>query len=101
MKYAADVIDKYGIIERSDYSELLDGRIVWVKNEKNWITYSKSEDETSFFDIKIMPDKIIVSVPIKNSVYQYVTTFKAYYEASEYIEQKLYDYMNRHCVTSV
>jgi|LauGreDrversion4_2_1035121.scaffolds.fasta_scaffold765988_2 hypothetical protein len=72
-----------------------------IKNEKNWITYSKSEDETSFFDIKIMPDKIIVSVPIKNSVYQYVTTFKAYYEASEYIEQKLYDYMNRHCVTSV
>ena len=72
-----------------------------MKNEKNWITYSKTADETSFFDIKIMPDKIIVSVPIKNSIYQYLTTFKSYYEASEYIEQKLYDYISKPYVASV
>ena len=64
-----------------------------IKNEKNLITYSKQSDESTYFDIKIMPDNIIVSVPIKNSIYQYVTTFKSYYEASEYIEQKLYNYI--------
>lgn len=63
-----------------------------VKNELNWICYTKFSDETSFFDMKILQDKIIVSVPIKNSAYQYVTNFKGYYEASEYIQQKLIDY---------
>lgn len=64
-----------------------------VKNEINWINYTKFGDESTYFDIKIPNDKIIVSVPIKNSVYQFVTTFKSYYEASEFIEQKLYDYI--------
>lgn len=63
-----------------------------VKNEMTWINYSKYGDETSFFDIKISPEKIIVSVPLKNSIFQYVTTFKSYYDASEYIEQKIMDY---------
>jgi hypothetical protein len=63
-----------------------------IKNEPNFISYTKSGDETSYFDIKILPDKIIVSVPMKNSSYQYSTSFKNYYEASEYIEQKLIYY---------
>lgn len=65
-----------------------------IKNEMNWLYYSKFGDETSYFDIKILPDKIITSVPIKNSFFQYSTTFKSYYEASEYMEQKLYDYIS-------
>lgn len=65
-----------------------------IKNELNWICYSKFSDETSYFDIKILQDKIVVCVPIKNSSYQYVTNFKGYYEASEYIEQRLNDYIN-------
>jgi hypothetical protein len=32
-----------------------------IKNEPNWISYSKLSDETSFFDIKILQDKIVVS----------------------------------------
>jgi hypothetical protein len=65
-----------------------------VNNEMNSISYSKSGDETSFFDIKILNDKISVSIPIKNSIYQFVTTFNNYYEASEYVEQRLLDYIN-------
>ncbi len=64
-----------------------------VKNEMTWINYSVNGDETSFFDIKITADKIIVSVPVKNSIFQYVTTFKSYYDASEYIEQRFLDYI--------
>ncbi len=64
-----------------------------VKNELNWLSYTNISDETSFFDIKIFTDKIIVSVPIKNSIYQYVTSFKGYFEASEYVEQKFYEYI--------
>lgn len=65
-----------------------------LKNEMNWICYTKFSDETSCFDIKISTDKIVVSVPMKNSIYQFVTSFKGYYEASEYIEQRFYDYIN-------
>ena len=65
------------------------------KNDFDWISYTKFGDETSYFDIKITVDKIIVSVPLKNSNYQYVTTFKSYYDASEYIEQKFTEYNNR------
>lgn len=64
-----------------------------IKNELNWICYNKVGDETSYFDIKILPDKIVVSIPIKNSPYQYITSFKSYYEASEYIEQRFLDYI--------
>lgn len=64
-----------------------------IKNELNWICYSKFSDETSYFDIKILPDKIVVSVPMKNSSYQYVTSFKGYFEASEYVEQRFFDYI--------
>lgn len=63
------------------------------KNELNWINYTKFGDETSCFDIKISNDKISVSVPLKNSIYQFITTFKGYYEASEFIEDKFFDYI--------
>lgn len=64
-----------------------------VKNELNWIHYTKFGDETSYFDIKILIDKILVSIPVKNSPFQYNTSFKNYYDASEYIEQRLLDYV--------
>ena len=65
-----------------------------IKNQQNWICYTKFGDETTMFDIKILPDKICTSIPIKNSPYQYNTNFNSYFNASEYIEQRLYDYIN-------
>lgn len=65
------------------------------KNELNWINYTKTGDETSYFNIKIEPEKIIVSVPLKNSIYQFETSFNSYYEASEYIEQRFFDYIKK------
>ena len=64
-----------------------------VKNEMNWIYYTKFGDESSFFDIKITPEKIIVSVPVKNSPYQFTTSFNNYFDASEYVEQRFLDYI--------
>ena len=63
-----------------------------TKNEKNWISYTKFGDETSYIDIKFLGDTILVSIPIKNSPYQYSTTFNNYSDASEYIEKRFYDY---------
>lgn len=66
-----------------------------TKNEVNWICYSKFGHETEFFDIKIEQKSIRVSVPIKNSSYQYVTTFNSYFEASEYIEARFNDFIEK------
>ena len=63
-----------------------------IHNEMNHISYCKFGHETTTFDIKICPDKIIVSVPIKHSIYQYVTSFKNSYEANEYLEQRFIDF---------
>ena len=66
-----------------------------TKNEMNWICYTKVGNETEFFDIRIDNCKIYVSVPIKNSVFQYTTTFRDYFTASDYVEQRFKDLQPR------
>jgi hypothetical protein len=65
-----------------------------IKNEMNWISYTKFGNETDLFDIKIDQKSIHVSIPIKNSPYQYITSFKGYFQASEYIEARFNDFIN-------
>jgi hypothetical protein len=64
-----------------------------IHNEMNRISYSKFGYETTSFDIKIVLNKIVVSIPIKNSNFQYVTSFKNFYDASEYLEQRFRDFI--------
>jgi len=65
-----------------------------VRNEFEWITYTKTGHETDVFDLMVEKDKIVVSVPVKNSAYQYRTTFKTYWEAVEYVEKRFNDFVN-------
>lgn len=58
------------------------------KNEMDWIIYSKFGHELDYFEIKLDQSNIYVSVPIKNSPFQFKTTFKDYFLATEYIEDK-------------
>lgn len=60
-----------------------------VKNEPNHIIYDKNECETEYFEINIETNKIYVSFPLNNSVYQYKTSFDSYFKAVEYIENKV------------
>ena len=52
------------------------------------IIYSKPENETEFFKISLDNNKIYVSVPLKNSNFQYKTKFDNYYSAIKYTESK-------------
>jgi len=65
-----------------------------TKNEMELIEYTKFGYELDFFQIKINKQNIHVSVPIKNSPYQYKTTFDSYFEASEYVEKKFNEFCN-------
>jgi len=64
-----------------------------IKNDMNWISYTKQGDETSFFEIKVGPSRIYVSIPVKNSTIQYKTSFDNYFNASEYVEQRFKDFI--------
>ena len=66
-----------------------------VKNEMNWICYTKFGQETDTFDIRIDPKMVHVSIPIKNSRFQYNTSFKDYFQASEYMEARLLDFIDK------
>lgn len=63
-----------------------------VKNDFEWIVYSKLGHETEFFEIRLDKNCILVSIPIKNSAYQYRTSFKDYFQASEYLEMRFKDF---------
>jgi len=65
------------------------------KNEINYISYAKQGLETDFFDIVIEQKSIRVSVPIKNSSFQYITKFDDYFSASEYVEARFFDYIKK------
>jgi hypothetical protein len=65
-----------------------------VKNEMNHISYSKLGQETDIFSIKIEKKYINVSIPIKNSNYQFTTTFTDYFQASEYLENRFLDFIH-------
>jgi hypothetical protein len=58
-----------------------------TKNEMDFINYTKAGDETAYFEIQLNKKEVFVCVPLKNSSYQYFTSFKSYFEASEYIEK--------------
>jgi len=57
------------------------------------MVFSKEGNELDRFEIKISATSIQVTVPLKNSRYQYVTYFKGYYEASEYVESRLLEFI--------
>jgi hypothetical protein len=65
-----------------------------TKNEMDLIEYTKLGDETNFFQIKVNQRNIHVSVPIKNSPYQYKTSFDSYFDASDYVEKRFNDFCN-------
>ena len=66
---------------------------VTIKNEIDWICFSKPGFETEYFEIKIDASKIYVSIPMRNSIFQYKTYFKDYFTASEYIEERFKDFI--------
>jgi hypothetical protein len=64
-----------------------------TKNEMELIEYTKFGHETDYFQIIVNKNNIHVSVPIKNSSYQFKTTFDNYFDASEYIEKRFKDFV--------
>lgn len=67
----------------------------YVKEEDDCsLSYTKKGQETDVFEIKMGSDKIYVSVPIKNSPFQYRTTFKKdkLNHASDFVESRFYDF---------
>jgi hypothetical protein len=59
------------------------------KNDFDHIVYMKPGNEMDYFEIKLTKTEVCVSIPVKNSKYQYATSFNNYFDASDYIEEHL------------
>lgn len=66
-----------------------------ISHNSNHITYIKAGCDLDFFDICFYENscKIVVTIPLKNSRYQYKSTFYNYFDAFDYIEKRFYDYI--------
>jgi len=69
----------------------------FVKNELDHILFQIKDNSYDYFEISIVKDRIMVSIPV-NSRVQYKTQFTTYYDASEYLEARLFDYINNNKV---
>ena len=66
------------------------------KNEANYLSYTTTGHETDVFEIKIDTSKTIrVSMPIRNSPFQFNTSFDNCFQASEYIESRFLEFINQ------
>lgn len=61
-------------------------------NTETLLSYVKTIHVLDEFILSVDKDKIYAIIPIPNSSYSYKTYFKNYFEASEYIISRLYDY---------
>jgi hypothetical protein len=64
-----------------------------VKNEQNHIVFTKFGHELDQFEIIIYKTEVHIIVPLKSSIFSYITSFKNYFEASEYVEDRFNDYI--------
>jgi len=67
-----------------------------VIDSEEGITYYKEGHETEYFQLRLSgsEEPIYVSVPLKNSTYQYVLNFKEFESATNYISKMFYEYTN-------
>jgi hypothetical protein len=64
------------------------------KNEINHVIFKNPTSDYDDFEIRVDEKKIYVCVPLKNSVYKYVTHFSSYFQACEYVEMHFNDFLN-------
>lgn len=64
-----------------------------TKNETNCVSYTTLGDETTVFDIIVDKTTICVSVPLKNSPYQYLAYFNDYFTVATYVERRFFDFI--------
>lgn len=64
-----------------------------VKNEPDHITFTKFGHESDQFELKLGKTEVHVVVPLKNSSFAYAISFKSYFEASEYVEERFNDFI--------
>lgn len=90
--------NKYELLQRYQCFDVLQpmffkyGWGLVCKNNDDSIMYVKPGYETERFEIKIVSTKVIVSVPIRNSIFQYRTSFTSPLDAIGYIKNRFYDF---------
>jgi hypothetical protein len=63
-----------------------------IKNEYESVIYTKKGHETDLFEMSVDKNYVYVTIPLRNSSYQFRTKFNDYFQATEYMEGRFRDF---------
>ena len=63
-------------------------------NESDHIAFKSPTTDYDYFEICVDAKKIHVTIPLKNSIYKYKTSFNSYFNACEYVETQFQDFIS-------
>ena len=95
--YAPNNVNQWNKVEE----QFLSKHWQLVTNKVDHLVFKKENNNYDYFEIKIdtqdnnannISTRISVSIPLRNSQYQYGTHFNNYFDATEFIEQHLQNY---------
>ena len=95
--YAENNVNQWNKVEE----QFLSKHWQLVTNKVDHLVFKKENNNYDYFEIKIdvqdnntnnNSTRISVSIPLRNSQYQYGTHFNNYFDATEFIEQHLQNY---------
>ena len=95
--YAQNNVNQWNKVEE----QFLSKHWQLVTNKVDHLVFKKENNNYDYFEIKIdtqdnnannISTRISVSIPLRNSQYQYGTHFNNYFDATEFIEQHLQNY---------
>ena len=75
------------------HDKFLENNFELTRNEDTELVYSNKNNQYDEFLIRVDVDQIVLSIPIINSNYSFRSTHKNYWDASEFIQMHLENYI--------
>jgi len=76
------------------HNQFIDNNFELTRNEDTALIYSSKNNQYDEFLIRVEADQIVLSVPIVNSNIAFRSIHKTYWDASEFLQQHLENYVN-------
>lgn len=75
------------------HDKFLENNFELTRNEDRALVYSNKNNQYDEFQIRVDMDQIVLSIPIINSNYSFRSTHKNYWDASEFLQMHLENYI--------
>jgi hypothetical protein len=76
------------------HNKFLENNFELIRNEDTELVYSNKNNQYDEFLIRVDVKQIVISVPITNSNFSFRSTHENYWNASEFLQMHLENYVN-------